>query len=365
MRVHPKADTCAVCHIDPHKGAFRQDCKACHNETSFKQAPFDHTKTLFALTGKHETVACGACHKNTSAVPPVIASRRNATPPPRPAPRPATGPTDRAPVAVDFRGLKSTCVSCHADVHQTELGATCETCHTTSSFRVPGYAHPRFPAFFGGQHAAVTCDKCHVPEAPTRPIRSAAPVLRVKFRAASTTCASCHRDVHLGQVGAVCETCHSVQKARFGLDGFSHVKTSFALTGRHETVACALCHKTDTATFPSGRGTAVKWSGVATECRACHTDVHLGQITGPCEACHTAQSFHVPTYRHRNRSLFDFFTGRHVTATCEACHKPATRQFPAGRGTAIVFQADTRCVACHRDVHRGALGSNCISCHRP
>ena len=101
----------------------------------------------------------------------------------------------------------------------------------------------------------------------------------------------------------------------------------------------------------------MKWSGVATECRACHTDVHLGQITGPCEACHTAQSFHVPTYRHRNRSLFDFFAGRHVTATCEACHKPATRQFPAGRGTAIVFQADTRCVACHRDVHRGALGS--------
>ena len=217
MRVQPKADTCAVCHVDPHKGAFRQDCKACHNETSFKQAPFDHTKTLFALTGKHETVACGACHKNTSAVPPVIASRRNATPPPRPAPRPATGPTGRAPVAVDFRGLKTTCVSCHADVHQTELGATCESCHTTSSFRVPGYAHPRFPAFFGGQHAAVTCDKCHVPEAPTRPIRSAAPVLRVKFRAASTTCASCHRDVHLGQVGAVCETCHTVQKARFGL----------------------------------------------------------------------------------------------------------------------------------------------------
>jgi Zn finger protein HypA/HybF involved in hydrogenase expression len=186
----------------------------------------------------------------------------------------------------------------------------------------------------------------------------------VDFRAETTTCVSCHRDVHLGQVGAACENCHSVQKAAFGLDGFTHAKTSYPLTGRHETVACALCHKPETGTFAAGRGTAVRLTGLAAECRACHADVHLGQIDGQCEACHTTRSFRVATYRHRSRLLLDFFAGRHVTATCEACHKPVTGQFPAGRGTAILFKAETRCVACHTDVHRGSLGSNCVSCHR-
>ncbi len=72
----------------------------------------------------------------------------------------------------DFRGLKTTCVGCHADVHGAELGTACESCHTSTTFQLASYTHPRFPEFFGGQHAPLTCDKCHVPAAPTRPVRT-------------------------------------------------------------------------------------------------------------------------------------------------------------------------------------------------
>jgi hypothetical protein len=251
-------------------------------------------------------------------------------------------------------------------VHRTELGVACESCHTTTSFKLPGYAHPRRAEFFGGQHTAVACDKCHVPEAPTRPVRSDAPIVtRVAFKSTSFTCASCHRDVHLGQEGAACETCHAVTTAKFAVANFAHTRTAFALTGRHETVACALCHKVETGAFPSGTGTAMRLKGVSQECRACHADVHLGQMAGACETCHTTATFHFSSYTHRNRSLSSFFSGRHARAECAACHKPFTGQFPAGVGTAVRFKTDTQCVACHEDIHRGSLGRNCSTCHRP
>ena len=47
-----KFDRCATCHQDPHRGAFKQDCSSCHNETGFGRGTFDHaTGTRFALTG--------------------------------------------------------------------------------------------------------------------------------------------------------------------------------------------------------------------------------------------------------------------------------------------------------------------------
>jgi hypothetical protein len=42
-----------------------------------------------------------------------------------------------------------------------------------------------------------------------------------------------------------------------------------------------------------------------------------------------------------------------------------TAVFPSGRGTAVQFKVGTRCVSCHVDVHRGALGDDCGRCHRP
>jgi hypothetical protein len=335
MRVNLASNTCAACHVDVHRGTFKQDCKACHSENGFAKTPFDHGQTKFPLDGKHSPLACATCHKTVTLTAKSAARR-----------------------VADFRGLRTTCVSCHTDVHTGELGNACESCHSSSTFSVTSYRHARFPEFFGGQHASVACGECHV-AAPRMPA-----VARTSFKSASTTCVSCHTDVHLGQVGLECQSCHSVQSARFAVTGFSHTATIFPLTGKHAGVACSLCHKSASAAFPAGTGTAVRLKGVAVECRACHQDVHLGQVESRCENCHSADTFTIGSYKHRTNQPTDFFVGRHLRAKCASCHTPATGDFAGGRGTAMAFKIDARCTACHRDEHNGAL-PDCQRCHRP
>jgi hypothetical protein len=363
LKAKPKADTCASCHVDVHKGTFRQDCKACHSESGFEKAPFDHSGTTFALTGKHTALACMACHKN-------VTTARGAAG--VPAPRASVGAraagraVSSAATVADFRGLKTACISCHRDVHNGELGATCESCHSSADFHVAKYVHRNVPEFFTGQHAPVACSQCHVPGSPTRPIRSSEPALKVTFKTAVTRCASCHEDVHLGQEGGACDTCHSISHAKFAAAGFSHAKTTFNLTGKHKTVPCVQCHKRETGTFPAKAGTAVRYKGVSTECRACHEDVHQGQVAVACDTCHATESFKLSHYQHANKPLTatGFFAGRHARIACEGCHRKTTASATVSRVPALQFKTDARCVACHVDKHRGALGPNCRDCHR-
>jgi hypothetical protein len=345
-KVKPRSATCAACHTDVHRGAFAQDCKACHTESGFAKAPFDHTATKFTLTGKHAARACVDCHKGVGPVRTAASVR-----------------------TVDFRGLRTECVSCHADPHPDGLSPNCETCHQTETFRLTAYRHARAAAFFEGGHADQACEACHKPERP-----AAAPGVRpsvhpVSFMAAAETCVTCHEDVHLGQVATSCETCHAVQVPKFGVvAAFSHASTGYPLRGRHAAVACRSCHKEETAAFPARRGTAIRLKPLATTCASCHQDVHLGQLGTACETCHTDQTFTVASYAHRNaqtRALRGFFVGQHVTATCTACHARVTGRFPAGAGTAVQFRVAATCVTCHKDVHNGALGTDCGGCHRP
>jgi hypothetical protein len=349
-RVALKFDTCGTCHSDPHRGTFPQDCNACHSENGFKNAPFDHTATKFVLTGAHATVACTSCHKpGVGATIPSGRSRRSA---------------ERPTLAVDFRGLNTACASCHDDAHKGELGTECQTCHTTDNFHVTRYTHPRFPDFFGGRHAAVACDQCHVPGPPTVPVRRAGSLLNISFKTTPTACASCHQDVHLGQEGTACERCHTVDFAAFKVPVLFHDRTGFKLTGKHDQIACVACHKVETAAYPAGRGTTMRLKGLGQECRSCHTDVHLGQLGGHCETCHQTSTFHLEHYTHRHAGG-DFFVGSHAKAACDACHKSTTGSLPSARRATIQFQATRTCVACHEDKHRGSLGTRCETCHRP
>ncbi|MEZ5420886.1 MAG: cytochrome c3 family protein [Vicinamibacterales bacterium] len=251
LQATPRHDTCAACHQDPHRGRFKDDCGSCHNEQSFAKAPFDHATTAFPLTGKHAPAACVACHTNLTRV----ATR-----------------TGRAASAaeVDFGGLKRECASCHDDTHKGDLGATCESCHTTDRFAVPTYAHRTPAPFFEGAHTPVTCVQCHAstgvaaapvltrataPPGPsarattlpgattTAATRTPGPLAAVHFTATPRTCVTCHADVHLGQVAQTCESCHSVSLAKFAVaPTFDHGRTRFPLGGKHAPVACAKCH---------------------------------------------------------------------------------------------------------------------------
>jgi hypothetical protein len=222
------------------------------------------------------------------------------------------------------------------------------------AFTVTRFTHPGAPEFYGGQHATVECAKCH-----RKTAGRATP-----FKATPTTCVTCHADPHLGQVSTTCESCHTVAAVKFSADRFAHDKSRFTLAGKHAKVECVKCHKSETAAFPSGRGTATRLTGIETTCKSCHADVHLGQVSLTCETCHSSDGFKVAKYEH-SRSLSGFFVGRHKQPKCETCHKTVTGKFPAGRGTAVQFKVGTRCVSCHKDVHNGTLGDDCGACHKP
>ena len=353
-KVKLQAGTCATCHQDPHRGQFRQDCSGCHAEKGFRGAPFDHAaKTKFALTGRHAAARCAACH-----TPPAPAANGKAAGAPGAA-KPNGGPRN----VVEFRGLKPDCAACHKDPHRSTLGTACASCHGTESFRPKDFRHPRFPDFFSGAHESLACEKCHG-GAKTGPNGRPVPVSERTYRGLSTACATCHKDPHLGQVGASCESCHVVTGAKFLPLKFDHAKTAFPLAGRHAPLACEKCHRKETATFPAGNGTAVRLKGVGTACATCHKDPHLGQLGASCATCHTPETFRVPAFTHPGSQ--EFWKGGHAQVPCASCHKKQEATFPAGKGTAVRYKGfKTSCASCHKDTHRGALGASCESCHSP
>jgi hypothetical protein len=98
---------CYSCHAkdDKHQATLGAACEQCHNARAWKAWDFDHDKrTKFVLDGKHQGIACSACH-NRPVVGKLVAS--------------------------------SQCVSCHAknDVHEGSYGRQCQQCHVTSSFK--------------------------------------------------------------------------------------------------------------------------------------------------------------------------------------------------------------------------------------
>jgi hypothetical protein len=369
-QVKPASATCATCHADPHKGSFKQDCAACHTEAGFRKGSFDHSTTKFPLVDKHAPLACVACHTNirTTSPAPVARSagaavRNGARPVPTVRPvAPARGAAPvlaQAPASADFRGLHTECVFCHKDVHLAELGTSCEQCHSAKGFMVTTFAHARPRPFFEGGHTALVCAKCHIPQS--------APASRLPvggFTRTQTTCASCHADIHLGQVETACEACHAIDAPKFAVKGFSHDRTAFPLKGKHGPLACETCHKVESRAYPAGAGAARHFKGVGTSCASCHTDKHAGQFTQGCDTCHSVESFKISRYGHlRQSALRDFFRGPHLSATCAACHKAApTRGGVAAQ--AVSYKAATSCTSCHTDVHRGALGPRCETCHR-
>jgi hypothetical protein len=318
-----KSDTCSSCHVNVHRDSVKDDCRACHTETSFANASFDHAaRTGFPLADKHAGLECRKCHTTI-----------------------ATADIPLARKVIDFAGVSGRCVSCHPDRHKGEYGLACDACHRPTGFSVAGFTHLREPEFYTGQHRGVECVRCHVPDARAQLARTGPPATVPPLKP-SMACASCHADPHLGQVGATCERCHAVDGAKFTAVRFSHDTAAFPLTGKHESIECTKCHRTVARAYPSGTGSAVQFQSMPKDCRGCHDDEHLGQFDTQCETCHSTSAFRIPTYKHPR--FEQFFAGNHGRLACAACHKKETGQFPAGSGTAVRFKVGTTCAACHK-----------------
>jgi hypothetical protein len=159
--------TCISCHRkdDLHKGQLGAKCETCHKETRWQDAPYDHAKARFILTGSHAKLECKKCHETPA-----------------------------------FHDAKSTCAGCHEkdDTHKKRLGPKCEDCHNTRTWKSWNFDHDRRTKYkLDGAHLKTGCLDCH-----RTPVEKTFNV--------PLTCAGCHsnKDVHDGGFGQMCERCH-------------------------------------------------------------------------------------------------------------------------------------------------------------
>lgn len=290
--------TCVGCHQkeDKHKGILGRQCEQCHTAKSWKEPLFDHGKTAFALTGRHQKVDCLKCHTTPQ-----------------------------------LKETPKVCVTCHKkdDYHKGKLGTECARCHTAAAWKQVKFDHSTTKYPLIGKHTDVPCAKCHVQE-------------RYKL---ATECSTCHKkdDPHKGKLGAVCERCHA-ERGWKEIQKFDHQKADFPLLGKHTTVRCAQCHKTQLFTDASSL------------CIDCHVkdDYHKGSFGKKCESCHTADRWKKITFDHAKQTKFQL-TGKHADVTCAKCHvKPL-----------FVQPTPSKCHECHGkdDYHKGKFGKKCEVCH--
>jgi hypothetical protein len=290
---------CAGCHSkdDRHRGSLGNACGNCHTEASWKVAAFDHARTRFPLRGKHAPLECRSCHR--SAV---------------------------------YKEAPSACIGCHRkdDKHRGTLGEACASCHTERSWKETTFDHSRARFPLAGRHARARCESCH---------RDA------DFRRTPSQCTACHakEDVHAGQQGARCDSCHDARAWKGAR--FEHAQARFALVGRHLTVACKSCHATQ------------RFKDAPGECVACHArkDVHKKRLGPRCDGCHNARSWAAWDYNHGRQTRFAL-DGAHRRLDCYACHRRPVEGRPL---------LATSCASCHGadDVHSGAFGRRCEACH--
>jgi hypothetical protein len=154
---------CYACHAnrDAHGGQFGQDCGACHSTNGWGGATFDHNNTGFPLTGRHNGLACTACHAGGV-----------------------------------YQGTPANCYACHAndDNHGGRFGTDCGACHSTNGWGNASFDHNITSFPLEGKHRNVSCESCH---------RNGI------YQGLSTSCIDCHRDEHNGRNGTNCAECHT------------------------------------------------------------------------------------------------------------------------------------------------------------
>ena len=333
---------CTSCHVDEHRGQEGDNCLKCHNQVAWKPVVgFDHARTEFALTGKHQTVDCVKCH--------VLQTDR---------------PIGKDPDYMKLTGLKfERCTDCHKDAHNGRLGQNCTSCHNTSGwFKVntTSFDHSKTRYPLEGMHVTVTCSKCHGESQSKKGLKFAA-------------CTDCHTDYHRGQFAkrasrGACEECHTVKgftPANFLMS--QHDKTDYPLRGAHRAVPCVACHKKSSLSGPAAYNFVFK----STTCFACHKDPHHGQVDSlvtafGCESCHSVNDWAEISYDH-SRTKFPL-EGKHAQTTCFKCHGD-TAAAKINRSDLRFVNVRTDCQSCHADVHRNQFAAgnatDCSRCHTP
>ena len=280
-----------------------------------------------------------------------------------------------------------------------DLAIPCMRCHTTAS-----WTEVRSPLLFDhdstgfalrDQHKDVPCDQCHK---------------SLVFTKTPTQCANCHEDVHRGELGALCERCHSTKSWLVPDMRQRHAQTRFTLLGAHMTAPCQACHTNeqkfefvnipvdcygchradyDATTSPahraSGLGTncidchspsAPSWPAnfdhastgfalvgahVATPCVQCHTGGQFKKVSTQCDACHHVQFMATAAPNHVSAGFSTDCTQCHNSISYQqSTFNHATTRFPLTGAHATV----NPCTACHISSPWSAQSTACVNCHQ-
>ncbi|MDD3080003.1 MAG: cytochrome C [Paludibacter sp.] len=312
-----KFDNCNACHKDVHNNRLGQNCKECHQESSFHDikgmSTFDHDRTGYKLVGKHKLVECRECHKTS-----------------------LTAPLKHAH-----------CTDCHEDYHKKQFAVNgvspdCNACHSVYGFKPSDFTierHNKTKFKLENAHAATSCFECHHKGEEW------------SFRNIGERCVDCHTNVHKDKMDEKfmpnedCTVCHSTKS--WDVPVFDHDKTGFKLEGAHAKEKCNACH------YPKDEK-GVKnqiFNGLSQKCSACHKDNHVGQfaVNGQtdCTRCHGVDDWHNSKFDH-NTSRFKI-DGQHVGVKCEACHKTVINK----KGTYVEYKFDNiGCSRCHKDLSK-------------
>ncbi len=253
------AALCLLAAAPPEHGGDT-DCVACHTAEGWRVVTFDHSRTGFALEGRHRDLTCRACHSTSTFADPV--------------PR--------------------ACSACHRDVHLGRLGQRCQDCHEPTSWATHTFgpdAHRRTSFPLTGRHALLPCESCH----GDRRDRG--------FNRPSPRCLGCHQadwerassgaaEVNHEQAGFSqdCRACHSTW--RFSPASFPAHEECFAIrSGPHAGIRCRDCHSSIPQVSPA---TAFTCTTDTANCLRCHGNVaseHQGvagfaMVNRRCYECH-------------------------------------------------------------------------------
>jgi hypothetical protein len=237
------------------------------------------------------------------------------------------------------------------------IDTRCNACHSTSGWKPVTFDHGKTGFPLEGRHLDISCAGCHVTGQDFK-----APV--------ATSCAACHKDVHAGEFGSRCASCHDARDWKSRFDFAAHQRTNFPLTGRHAAIACEECHLEQRDR---------RFTRATLDCFACHqADYQRTALTSvdhsragfgtDCKSCHFTSSFHNALFA-AHRACFQIDAGPHAGITCLRCHTALTTATVSGACSG----SDFSCIQCHacskvQGDHDGVAGfqckdRKCYECH--
>jgi hypothetical protein len=151
--------------------------------------------------------------------------------------------------------------------------------------------------------------------------------------------------------GQPCANCHIEHRSGGGLvkwpsgdpSKLDHALTGWPLNGAHKTTGCRNCHK------------SASFLGLSSSCTPCHKDQHNGRFGNACTNCHDEQTWKNLNLKGFNHDQARFaLRGAHQRVACAGCHQEPPKWIGLAFG---------QCIDCHKDPHKGRLGTTCTTCH--